>query len=247
MVSIFDSLRKVQKEVKELEQEYNEKYRELQERKEKIRQNEIYDDLEAFYMYRGNLDSDLGIVTTSDNYDRSRAFFEEFSFLWKYLENANNLIEPTDENIYSLGQYIFSDPNNLFSKEELEKVRCGKTYLNDHSEVLEHHFYASSWEHPVYKIAAICLRLENLGFRTAYELEKECVCRLVNIEVLKKQIRDYKIEIGETIVKGSANKVEQTVNQVVLPTIDNVVKPSISKGIKLLAKKFNDLTDNNQE
>ena len=104
MASIFEEIRKVQKELKEKEADYNKKYCELQERKEKIRQSDIYSDLETFYLYRGNLDSDLGIVTTSDNYDRSRAFYERFSFLWKYLENANNIIEPTDENIYSFGQ-----------------------------------------------------------------------------------------------------------------------------------------------
>lgn len=239
MASIFENLRKVQQEVKELEKEYDEKHTELQERKEKIRQSEIYNDLEAFYMYRGDLAYDLGILTTSDDYDRSHTFYEEFSFLWKYLESSNNLIEPTDENIYSFGQYIFNDPNGLFSEEELKKVRCGKTYLNEYSEGLEYHFYTSCWEHPVYKIAAICLRLEQIGFRTAYELEKECICKLVNIETLKKQILDYKLEIGNAIVKGSARKAEQTIN--------TVVKPGISKGIKLLTKKFNELTDNNEE
>lgn len=236
MANTFKKIKRIQQQIQELEVEYNEKNKELEERKKKIRLSNIYGDFEE--MSQGDLDYVLGIVTTFDSYDRSCCFYEAFSFIWRYIENASGYVAPTEENIFSFGQYIFNDPNKLFSEEEIKKVKCGVYSLDEHLDALEQQFYVSSSEHPVYRIAAICLRLEALGFRTTYDLERECICRLANIEILKKQIRDYKIAIGETLIKGGALKAEQTVNTTVLPTIDNVIKPNISNGIKMLSKKL---------
>lgn len=235
MAKFFEEIKKTQQKVRELESDYNKKSSILKEKKEIIRQNKIFNDLEMFCC----LEAELGIPSIStDNYDRARNFYNAFSFVWKYLNDANNLIEPTPENIYSFGQYLFSDVNGLFTEEELQSIRRGTESLANDKDNVDNQFYVMTSEHPVYKIATLCLRLESLGFKATYELEKECICELVNIETLKKQIRDYKIEVGETIIKGSAKKAEQTVNTVVLPTIDTVITPNIKKGIKMLTKKI---------
>lgn len=241
MKKTFEEIKNIQQEVKELENEYNEKNLKLKEKKILINQSPIFDDLEMFCC----LEAELGIPSISvDNYDRARNFYNAFAFVWKYLNDFNNIIEPTPENIYSFGQYLFNDTNGLFSEEELKTIRRGINELNPEPDHHESGFYILTSEHPVYKIAAICLRLENLGFRSTYELEKECICQLVNIEVLKRQIRDYKIEVGETLIKSGVMKAEQTVNTVVLPTIDTVIKPGIKKGIKMLSRKIK--KDNNE-
>lgn len=248
MASIFDKLKSLQQQVEALEAEYNENYEELKERKEKIRQNMIFDDLDSLYIYKGSLESELGIPSVSyDNYDRSCNFYHVFAFVWKYLESSNNLIEPTDENIRAYGEYLFNDPNGLFTEEELETVRCGVDSLDTEAEKIEHQFYTSSFEHPVYKIAAICLRLESLGFRTTYELEQTCNVQSTNLSEMKLALRDYKIAIGTSLVKGATEKVEQTVDSVVIPTVNNVIKPNVTKGLKLLAKKFIKPDDSDNE
>lgn len=248
MAILFEELKNLQKRVRELEEEYQEKEDKLKERQEMIRQNDIFSDLEVFYAAKGNLESELGFHSASyDTYDRARSFYEVFSFVWKYLSDSNNIIEPNDVNIHAFGEYLFDDVNKLFTPEELDKVRCGSYFLNDDLENINHDFYQYTWVHPVYKIAAICLRLESLGFTETYDLECRQASKLAEIEELKKQIRDYKIMVGMTIAKGSIAKTEQTVNTMVLPTINNVVKPGINKGIKLLIKKLALDDDQNNE
>lgn len=230
MAILFNELKNLQKEVNRLQEEYKENSEKLKERQEMIRQNDIFSDLEVYYAAKGNLESELGFQSASyDNYDRARSFYEIYSFVWKYLSDNSNTIEPSDANIHAFGEYLFNDTNNLFTAEELDQVRCGTYVLDDDLEKIDHDFYQYTWVHPVYKIASICLRLESLGFTETYELECNQARKAADIEELKKQIRDYKVMIGMTIAKGSIAKTEQAVDTVVLPTINNVVKPGISK------------------
>lgn len=222
--NIYDKIKKLEKQVKELVNEYIEKQQQLDKIVEEINEKDIFTDIKK-KCEPSSLERKLKIERAYlNNFEISTEFYNKYSSLWQSLGYLDSLDE-TEENIGILAHYIINN-NDEFSDE-----------LCPFKGIAGLPFYIS-FDNTVYIVAAVLLRLENMRFQDIMNLVQECNDRKEQIDAIKKEIKSYKIELSSAIVDGIISKTSFVVNKTIKPTMDKVVKPSIDKSIKSLIRSL---------
>lgn len=241
MLSLYEQIKQLEKELKEIEKEYLEKEEELTKKEEEFTNHHLFGDLRSAseYQYGPTIEGYLSL-SVEGKYLRdpefAYAFYQKYAYAYKYASELDSL----DENLGSiniLGKFIYEDAKEYSPKyyrvnsEDKEPIRPFKEY--------EYPFSLYTGTPGEYAMAIVALRLAKVNFQELYNLKCECDNRLDYIHEVRKQIAEYKVEVGTAIAKGAAAKTEQAIN--------TIVKPNIDRGIKFLIKKFAQSNNENQE